>query len=157
MSFKINTQNILKMRYIICKFVENFNMKSIILVSLLAVAVLVSCKGNRQQGSSTPVVAEGKSDIVSVVADTLNKPISAIFYGTDGKNDKKYIVQVVFYPGEERAVLTESGKMYELHQYVTASGFGYKNEDLDFWGKGKEATMTFTDEKIPEIELKQQN
>ena len=37
------------------------------------------------------------------------------------------------------------GTVFDLTQYVTADGFGYKNDMMDLRGKGREATLTMRD------------
>lgn len=72
-------------------------------------------------------------------------PIDAVFMGSDGKSRRAYRVAVTFYPAKELAVVDYDGTKYDLKQYVTGSGYGYKNDKADLRGKGKEATLTFTD------------
>lgn len=128
-------------------------MKKIILFSLILGALFVGCKGQSKKACDTGNVAV-KTD--SVVVDTAAKPITAVFTGTDKKSAVKYVVQVVFYPSLEKAVLTVGANTYNLAQYVTADGYGYKNDVLDLRGRGNEATMTFADKKSPVIYLTEQ-
>lgn len=125
-------------------------MKKIILFALLIAAFLVGCKGQAKKTCDASNAAV-KSDTVAV--DTTEKPISALFMGTDKKSDAKYTVQVIFYPMSDRAVVTEGANTYVLTQYVTADGYGYRNDALDLRGKGSDATMTFSDKKMPMIYL----
>lgn len=125
-------------------------MKKIILLSLLLAAFMVGCKGQAKKACDVNNMAV-KSDTVAV--DATEKPITALFTGMDKKGGVKYTVQVIFYPVSEKAVVTEGANTYVLTQYVTADGYGYRNDALDLRGKGSEATMTFSDKKMPVIYL----
>ena len=70
-------------------------------------------------------------------------PINVVFDGTDGKTKKRYRIDVVFEPDLARVTL--DGTVFDLTQYVTADGFGYKNDMMDLRGKGREATLTMRD------------
>ena len=70
-------------------------------------------------------------------------PINVGFDGTDGKTKKLYRIDVVFEPDLARVTL--DGTAFDLTQYVTADGFGYKNDMMDLRGKGREATLTMRD------------
>ena len=70
-------------------------------------------------------------------------PINVVFDGTDGKTKKLYRIDVVFEPDLARVTL--DGTVFDLTQYVTADGFGYKNDMMDLRGKGREATLTMRD------------
>jgi len=80
-------------------------------------------------------------------------PIEARFQGSDGITRRLYYVDAVFYPEANKAILKLDDKTYELTQYVTASGYGYKNADVDLRGKGKDATLNFTDDQIRDLTL----
>lgn len=70
-------------------------------------------------------------------------PINVVFDGTDGKTKKCYRIDIVFEPDLARVTL--DGTVFDLTQYVTADGFGYKNDMMDLRGKGREATLTMRD------------
>ena len=74
-----------------------------------------------------------------------NTAIPASFTGTDGRTKRLYQVSVMFYPAEDRAVVKTDDGTYNLKQYVTGSGYGYRNGSVDLRGKGSEATLTLGD------------
>ena len=80
-------------------------------------------------------------------------PIQARFQGSDGITRRLYWVDATFYPEASRAVIKLDDKTYELKQYVTGSGYGYRNAEVDLRGKGKEATLDFTDENVRDLKL----
>ena len=70
----------------------------------------------------------------------IQEPVSS-FYKLALK--KCYRIDVVFEPDLARVTL--DGTVFDLTQYVTADGFGYKNDMMDLRGKGREATLTMRD------------
>lgn len=70
-------------------------------------------------------------------------PIHAAFDGRDGINEKIYDVKVTFEPGMAR--LTLDGTVFDLLQYVTADGYGYRSTLMELRGKGRAATLTMRD------------
>ncbi|MDD3108931.1 MAG: hypothetical protein PHV49_06985 [Alistipes sp.] len=70
-------------------------------------------------------------------------PIHAVFMGSDGKSRRAYRVEVVFTEG--RAQVDFDGTVFDLTQYVTGSGYGYRSAIADLRGKGQSATLTFED------------
>ena len=81
-------------------------------------------------------------------------PIQARYQGSDGITRRLYWIDATFYPEASKAILKLDDKTYELNQYVTASGYGYKNAEADLRGKGTEATLNFTDEQVRDLTLK---
>lgn len=81
------------------------------------------------------------------------EPIHARFQGSDGVTRMMHMVDATFYPAFNRVKLTIGDKTYELKQYPTASGYGYKNDEVDLRGKGKEAILTFADENMRDLKL----
>lgn len=59
---------------------------------------------------------------------------------TDGKGNE---LSAKFFTSAGVAQITYSGQNYVLYQYVTASGYGYKNPFADIRGKGKDMTLSF--------------
>lgn len=51
-------------------------------------------------------------------------PITALFEGTDGKSRRRFRVEVRFSAG--RAEVTLDGTVFDLPQYPTGSGYGYR-------------------------------
>jgi len=80
-------------------------------------------------------------------------PIQARFQGSDGITRRLYWVDATFYPEANRATIKLDDKTYELKQYVTGSGYGYRNADVDLRGKGQEAILDFTDENVRDLKL----
>ena len=81
-------------------------------------------------------------------------PIEARYQGSDGITRRIYWVDAVFYPEASRATVKVDDKTYELKQYVTGSGYGYRNAEVDLRGKGHDAELNFTDENIRDLKLK---
>lgn len=81
------------------------------------------------------------------------EPIEARFQGSDGVTRMIHWVDITFYPAFERATVKIGDKEYDLKQYPTASGYGYKNDQVDLRGKGKDATLNFTDEDMRDLTL----
>lgn len=127
-------------------------MRKIIFYFLFLSVFVVGCKGQAKKA----VAADTAVKADTMVVDSMYKPITAIFTGTDKKSDVKYTVQVVFYPSNDKAVVTMGADTYDLIQYVTADGYGYKNDKADLRGKGNEATLTFSDKKRPVLYLTEQ-
>ena len=73
-----------------------------------------------------------------------NDSIRTVFQGGDGKTRRLYRAEVTFYPQRESASLRFDDRTYELKQYVTADGYGYRNDSVNLRGKGEEATLSFT-------------
>lgn len=61
----------------------------------------------------------------------------------DFKNNKGEQLAAKFFTKAGVAQVTYLGVDYLLYQYVTASGYGYKNSFIDIRGKGKDMTLTF--------------
>lgn len=61
----------------------------------------------------------------------------------DFKNNKGEQLSAKFFTKAGVAQVTYLGVDYLLYQYVTASGYGYKNSFIDIRGKGKDMTLTF--------------
>lgn len=81
--------------------------------------------------------------------------VSARFEGSDGVSRMLHPVRVTFFPAGETAIVTVGDKTYHLTQYPTGSGYGYKNDEVDLRGKGEEATLTYTDENIRDLQLRE--
>ncbi len=63
--------------------------------------------------------------------------IQTTFVGKSGKT-----ISVSFFQTAELAQVTTDGVNHVLHQYRTASGYGYRNAFIDIRGKGDELTLT---------------
>lgn len=74
--------------------------------------------------------------------DTTSLPIYAVFQGRDNRGGPSCRVDVTFCPVTGTAVVGYDGQTYALRQYVTGSGYGYRNDSVDLRGKGAEATLT---------------
>lgn len=70
-------------------------------------------------------------------------PIHVVFDGSDGKTKKRYQVEVTFEP--EQASVNLDGTIITLPQYVTADGYGYKNDMADLRGKADTAILILRD------------
>jgi hypothetical protein len=81
-------------------------------------------------------------------------PIEARYLGSDGITRRVYWVDASFYPEADRATVKVDDRVYELKQYVTGSGYGYRNADADLRGKGYEAQLTFTSDTLRNLTLK---
>lgn len=82
-------------------------------------------------------------------------PIHARFQGSDGITRRLYWVDATFYPEASRAILKLDDNTYDLVQYATGSGYGYKNDEADLRGKGIEATLTFADDQLRDLTLRE--
>ncbi len=123
--------------------------KKMYLVLTVALVGLAAC-GNRNRHK----VAEVVEETVAVV-QPVEEPdsLAARFQGSDGITRKIYWVDAMFYPKAMRARLTVEGKVYQLEQYPTGSGFGYRNAEVDLRGKGDDADLDFTDASIRDLKL----
>lgn len=61
-------------------------------------------------------------------------------------NEKGEKLSATFFNMEGKARIEYKGETYELTQYRTASGYGYKNETVDMRGKGQDMDLTFLKE-----------
>lgn len=59
-------------------------------------------------------------------------------------NDKGEKLSAAFFTKAGVAQIHYAGVDYVLYQYITASGYGYKNSFVDIRGKGQNMTLTFT-------------
>lgn len=119
-------------------------MKKVLIIAAAALLGLTACNGrNRLKQATQEVLQENPTAIVTR------------FQGMDSLTNKQYTVDVTFHPELQNAILQMDGKVYDLTQYPTASGFGYKNAEIDLRGKGDQATLNFTDGTIIDLPLKQ--
>lgn len=126
-------------------------MKRILLSLLVICGALLAvdcCSGLKKKEKLSDIDSTLKTDVVKV-ADSINAivtqpPITAVFMGSDGKTRRAYQITVVFYP-DNRATLSDDENTYQLDQYVTADGYGYKDKKIDLRGKGNRAVLTYSD------------
>lgn len=81
-------------------------------------------------------------------------PIEARYQGSDGITRRLYWVDAKFYPEAGRATVKVDERTYDLKQYVTGSGYGYRNADADLRGKGYDAELTFTADSLRNLKLR---
>ena len=130
-------------------------MKKVLIIAFAALVGLTACKGRRQ---AQQVLEQAAQQVKEQVQKTLpeNPPAGTIetrFQGTDSITRKMHIVDVSFYPELSKAVVRMGEKVYDLAEYPTADGYGYRNAELDLRGKGNEAWLTFTDPKMRGLTL----
>lgn len=127
-------------------------MKRLLLSLILVGASLfaVDCCSNCSKKGELAALDSTITSEVKTIADSVNEtvttpPITATFMGSDGKTRRAYKIRVVFYPSEQRATLSDDKDTYQLKQYVTADGYGYKSKSIDLRGRGQDATLTYSD------------
>jgi membrane-bound inhibitor of C-type lysozyme len=137
-------------------------MKKALFIATITLIGMSSCIGKKQPSVQEAVqeIQGQAQELQDQVQQQLpeNPPegsIDARFTATDNVTKQVGTIDVSFYPALERATLRMDGKSYDLKQYPTASGFGYKNDEMDLRGKGEEATLEFTDSKRNTLSLKQ--
>ncbi len=99
-------------------------------------------------------VIEQRGNVIYRHAADAN-PIKATFEGKDSDSELTHIVYVTFYPVQEKAVVNVAGETYELMQYATADGYGYKDDNIDLRGKGDDADLTYMNNSKPALKLKE--
>ncbi len=127
-----------------------------IYVALAAALIGLTACGNQSRQKAAEAVAEGAAAVQEKAMElAAADSIKARFQGSDGMTKRIYWVDAVFYPEAFRAKLTIGDKVYELEQYPTADGYGYRNAEVDLRGKGTEADLTYTDTNIRPLKLKE--
>lgn len=150
-------------------------MKKTVYVALIAALVGLTACGNQrkkvadavQQAATTveqgvtsaagTAVAAATAAVQGAKAVVSGDSVKARFQGSDGITKKVYWVDAVFYTEAMRAKIKVDDKTYNLEQYPTADGFGYRNAEVDLRGKGDEADLTYTDKNIRALKLKAVN
>lgn len=107
---------------------------------------------NVRQVNGNWVIEQRNKTIYAHTADL--GPMEARYQGSDGITRRLYWVDATFYPEAGRAVVRVDDKTYDLKQYVTGSGYGYRNAEADLRGKGYDAELNFADENMRDLKLK---
>jgi hypothetical protein len=120
-------------------------MRKVLIVAFAALIGLTAC-GRRKQQQQQQELPE-------------NPPtgtVEARFQGTDSLAGTLHSVDISFYPAPlNKAIVRIDETVYDLAQYQTASGYGYRNADLDLRGKGEDAFLDFTDPARNDLTLRQ--
>jgi len=141
-------------------------MKIKMIVAVAALLTGLTACGNRNAksvaetvetaaGQAVTAVQTQAREVVQQVQEVQADSLTAHYRGSDGLTRKVFRVDAVFYPQTMKARISVDGKVYRLEQYPTASGFGYRNAEIDFRGKGTEAELNYTDEAIRDLTLVQ--
>jgi type II secretory pathway pseudopilin PulG len=122
--------------------------KKTMIVLVAALIGLTACGNQRRRAADAM-----QEQLAAAVQQAAVDSIVTRFQALDSLTQKSYRVDAVFYPAAYRVKLTLEGKVYQLEQYPTASGFGYHNAEADLRGKGSEALLHFTDATMPDLKL----
>lgn len=121
--------------------------KTVLVCAVAALALTVTSCGNSTKKESNEVTTENVDKSADQNVEAAQDKV-VVFVDKAGKVAN---VTVTFHAVGEKVTLTDANGVYELAQYPTASGFGYKNETIDLQGKGTEATLTYTDGVVVEL------
>lgn len=122
--------------------------KTVLVCAVAALALTVTSCGNSTKKESNEVATE---NVDKNAAQNVEAAQDKVILFVDKAGKLTNVISVTFHAAGDKATLTDANGVYELAQYPTASGFGYKNETIDLQGKGSEATLTYTDGVVVEL------
>lgn len=129
-------------------------MNKTICVAVAAALVGLTACGNQSRKTVAETAGEAVAAVESQAREmTQADSLTTRYQGSDGLTRKIYRVDAVFYPRTTKARLSVDGKVYHLEEYPTASGFGYRNAEIDLRGKGTEATIDYADAAVRDLTL----
>lgn len=124
-------------------------MEEFFLMSVIAILILLFASykpnGNFRKDNKIDLPPSSKQDIA------VNNNSTVTFEGTSSKTKRIYIIDIQFYPNQEKCILTFENTPYELKRYQIGSEYEYKNDRVTLRVRGSKAILVLPEGWIVQL------